>query len=73
MQNGNGQTALHIAVEQNRALIVRALIEAGTDLNLQDMDGDTALHIAAENGKEEMVQLLITSGANINAENFVVV
>jgi len=45
---------------------VRALIEAGTDVNKADDDGDTLLYMAAEEGHEAVVKALIEAGADVN-------
>jgi hypothetical protein len=46
---------------------VRALLEEGTDANVQDADGRTALHWAALRGYLEIAQLLLEHGAEVNA------
>ena len=47
---------------------VKALIEAGADLNAKENDGWTALHLAARNGKLDCVKALIEAGADLNAQ-----
>ena len=45
---------------------VRALIEAGADLDKRSKDnGSTALHVAARYGHAEVVKILIGAGADI--------
>ena len=41
---------LHAAAQQGHDAGVRALLDAGADVNYQDEEGSTALFIAAENG-----------------------
>ena len=49
------------------AAAVRALVDAGADVNAPQGDGMTALHWAAELGDAETVKFLIDSGANLEA------
>lgn len=52
----HGQTALMLAVSHGRLDMVRMLLEAGADINIQDEDGSTALMCAAEHGHVDIVQ-----------------
>lgn len=52
----HGQTALMLAVSHGRLDMVRMLLEAGADINIQDEDGSTALMCAAEHGHIEIVK-----------------
>ncbi len=45
---------------------VRALLEAGTDVNKAVDKGGTALYITAQEGHETIVRELIEAGADIN-------
>uniref|UniRef100_H3CPW4 KN motif and ankyrin repeat domains 1b n=1 Tax=Tetraodon nigroviridis TaxID=99883 RepID=H3CPW4_TETNG len=54
-----GQTALMLAVSHGRVGMVRALLELGADVNLQDDEGSTALMCAGEHGHADMVRLLL--------------
>jgi len=42
---------------------LKALIKAGSDLNISDRNGQTPLALAKERGYDEMIELLIHSGA----------
>lgn len=54
-----GQTALMLAVSHGRMGMVRALLECGADVNLQDDEGSTALMCASEHGHADIVRLLL--------------
>ncbi|KAF8791721.1 KN motif and ankyrin repeat domain-containing [Argiope bruennichi] len=56
----NGQTALMLAVSHGKKDIVKMLLEAGAEVNLQDKDGSTALMCAAEHGHIEIVKILLS-------------
>lgn len=52
----HGQTALMLAVSHGKLDMVKMLLEAGADINIQDDDGSTALMCAAEHGHIEIVK-----------------
>ncbi|XP_060787500.1 KN motif and ankyrin repeat domain-containing protein 3 isoform X2 [Neoarius graeffei] len=54
-----GQTALMLAVSHGRQEMVRALLECGASVNIQDDEGSTALMCASEHGRAEIVSLLL--------------
>ncbi|XP_072294355.1 KN motif and ankyrin repeat domain-containing protein 3 isoform X1 [Eucyclogobius newberryi] len=61
-----GQTALMLAVSHGRLEMVRALLECGADVNIQDDEGSTALMCACEHGRSEIVKLLLdTPGCDV--------
>jgi cytohesin len=66
-----GGTPLFIAAYQGNEAMVRALIEAGADINKALLDGgETPLFIAAHQGHEAAVRAMIELGADVSkAEN----
>lgn len=48
---------------------VRAALDAGADIEVQDVYGNTPLLWAAKFCGDEMVKLLLARGANVNAQN----
>ena len=49
-----------LAVSHGRHEMVQLLLEAGSDINIQDEDGSTALMCATEHGHVEIVKTLLT-------------
>ena len=76
IQDIYGETALMIAIRQLRldykyrygnrlTIIVKKLIDAGTDLNLRNNDALTAELIAATYGCNNIIKMLINAELNI--------
>lgn len=65
----SGSTPLISAATFDRREAVKALIEGGADLNLQNREGSTALHTAAFLCRTEIVEMLLEAGANKEAMN----
>jgi ankyrin repeat protein len=61
-RNFLGQTPIHLAISNSRHL--RALINAGHDLNSVDNYGITPLMYAAATNQEECLRVLLEAGAN---------
>ncbi|GAA3882172.1 hypothetical protein GCM10022243_53460 [Saccharothrix violaceirubra] len=60
----SGQTALHKAVENGSADIVRALVRAGSIVDAPvATTGQTPLHVAVRHGNAEAARVLLESGA----------
>ena len=65
----DGVTPLCIAIQNRRSAIVRMLLQADADPNVQrKSDGTTPLYVAAENGFTEMVSILLEAKANPNLQ-----
>ncbi|AVP87597.1 ANK repeat containing protein [Candidatus Phycorickettsia trachydisci] len=62
-------TNIFDAIEKRDLELVKALIEAGANLEEYNDDGLLPIHLAAINNNFEMVKLLIENGADINAES----
>ena len=58
-----GTRALMVAASHGNRDTVRALLDAGADVNAKDFTGWTALHAAAFKGDPEIVNLLLEHGA----------
>ena len=66
----DGNTALHLAVEERRKDCTRLLLANGSKPDVRNTrDGDTPLHIAAGRGDEQIVKLLLQKGANKDIRN----
>jgi ankyrin repeat protein len=63
------RTPLHKAAINGRVKIVRMLIDAGADLNVQDEKGWTPLHYPAWAGRVEIARMLIDAGAKLNVQD----
>ena len=62
-----GFTALLLAARQGAMNGIKALAEAGADLDATDPDGTTALNLAIINAHYDVAALLVEKGANPNA------
>ncbi|XP_073269136.1 protein VAPYRIN-like [Primulina huaijiensis] len=66
----DGNTALHLAVEEKRRDCARLLLANAARSDIQNTsDGDTPLHTASTIGDEQMVKLLLHKGANKDIRN----
>ena len=68
-RNGEGDTALIIAIERSDPDWTGFLIKKGADINLGGHGGDTPLIAAARVGFEDAVEWLLSLGAKVDASN----
>lgn len=59
-----GFTAAHEATVYGKPDILRALIEAGADISLRELNGKPPLHYAARQGHSEIAELLLRNGSD---------
>ena len=68
-----GFTPLMLAASRSYTDIVKLLISAGVNTNMESTgfysEGYTALMSAAKNAHKEIVELLISAGADVNVQN----
>ena len=74
-QNGNNETALHLASKNGHLHVAKALISAKDNfkrkeiLNSKDHRGNTPLHHCVLNGNYELAKILVKKGADLNIKN----
>lgn len=64
-----GRPLMFIGIEEGDSSYLKALIDAGADINSTSSWGRTALHEAALHGQVEIAEYLLQNGANVNAKN----
>lgn len=57
-QNGDGCTALHLAVEHGAAVVVLRLLDAGAEVHMEDNDGVSVLGLARNSGDARILSLV---------------
>ncbi|XP_064627857.1 transient receptor potential cation channel subfamily A member 1 homolog [Lineus longissimus] len=67
--DSEGNTALHLGIENRHREVVRICIEKGADMTIPRMDRNTTLHVAALLGDLETVRLLLDNNAPVNVSN----
>nr|XP_020638233.1 protein phosphatase 1 regulatory subunit 12B isoform X6 [Pogona vitticeps] len=68
-QSRTGATALHVAAAKGYSEVMRLLIQAGFDVNVQDNDGWTPLHAAAHWGVKEACTILAEALCDMDIRN----
>lgn len=65
-RDGNGSTALHLAVMSNHLAVMDILPNYGADANARDSSGRTPLHVAVRSDAVDSIKVLLKSRANVN-------
>jgi ankyrin repeat protein len=66
VDSGDGNdTPLNLAIKQQNLTIIRQLLNAGSDVNLDMEDEERAVMTAASTGNVEIVQILVDVGATL--------
>ncbi|KAJ6302793.1 hypothetical protein OIU77_016813 [Salix suchowensis] len=65
----NHQTALHTASVANDVELVKIILDAGVNANLQNVHGTIPLHLALAKGAKPCVKLLLAAGADCNLQD----
>lgn len=69
VQDDNGDTALHHAINQQLLLCTKKIIHKGSPLNTKNNQGLTPLMVAAKNDFRVIVSELIKAGSDITSED----
>lgn len=65
--SSGSRSTLHLASADGNVPLVKAILDAGADIDIREHGGMTALHVAALHGRLEVAQMLIQRGANLGA------
>jgi ankyrin repeat protein len=68
VQDGDGDTPLHVAAWEENVEVVKRLLSAGAAVNIQSRYGETPLHEAAKEGHIEVVKRLLSAGAAVHIQ-----
>eukprot|EP00752_Nemacystus_decipiens_P012250 g10858.t1 len=64
---GDGLTTpLHLAASGGHLSMVKTLVRAGADADVEDENGDTPVHLAVFRGFEQVVEELVAAGASVD-------
>lgn len=64
-----GNTALHLAIEEENDFAIERLLGVGANFNAQNKAGDTPLHCAVRQNYKTAVSMLLKDGAGVNVQN----
>lgn len=65
----DGERLIVLAARDESHAVVELLLNAGANVNGEDLEGSTACHLAAENGDIALLELLHARGADLNAKD----
>ncbi|XP_077075767.1 ankyrin repeat domain-containing protein 6b [Siphateles boraxobius] len=65
----NGRTPLHLAAYKGHIAVVRILLAAGCDLDIQDDGDQTAVHRAAVVGNTDVISALLQEGCALDRQD----
>jgi uncharacterized protein len=68
-KDGEGRSALLLAVDRNHLDVALALIRAGASVNAQAANADTPWLLAGARGRTEMLQAMIPAGPDLSIRN----
>lgn len=68
-RDAHGNTALMMAVKNDRKEATTVLVDRNANLNIQDNSGNTALIIACASGKAAEISILLDRFADVNIQN----
>lgn len=71
LEDDDGNTLLHDAIEQNNKALVEELLEPkwNMDINAENDAGATPLHLAAAKGYDDFIHLLLKKRAKTNVKD----
>ena len=70
VRDENRNTVLYEFIKRNNFRITKALIEAGTDVNVKNNQGETPLSYAVKyKAKDKIIDLLLAYGAKVDTED----
>ncbi|KAJ7949366.1 E3 ubiquitin-protein ligase KEG [Quillaja saponaria] len=65
----HGRTALHTAAMANDVELVKIILDAGVNVNIQNVHNTIPLHVALARGAKSCVGLLLSAGADYNLQD----
>jgi ankyrin repeat protein len=68
IENDDGDTPLHLAVQKPQPKATEALLGAGADANYKNIHGETPLHLAVVSEDPDIVKALLSSDAGVDVD-----